>query len=158
MVLSQKDVRELQLGKGAMRAGIEILLKELSLEAGQVEQVLLAGAFGAYLSPAALCDIDLFPEEFRNRTKSIGNAAGEGAKLYAKNFALFEESETLARGTEYIELSSCHAFTDQYVNAMAFPRTGNNIKKAARHEDYRSDKKRSNALLRGVSAQGGQAA
>lgn len=122
VALSQKDVRELQLGKAAVRAGIEVLLKALSLKAGQVEQVLLAGAFGAYLSPAALCDIGLFPEEFRNRTKSIGNAAGEGAKLYAKNFALFEESEALARGTEYVELSSFPAFMDPYVEAMAFPK------------------------------------
>jgi uncharacterized 2Fe-2S/4Fe-4S cluster protein (DUF4445 family) len=119
--LSQEDVRELQLGKAAMRAGIEVLLDTLSLKAEQVEHVLLAGAFGSHLSSAALCDIGLLPQEMRGRVDSIGNAAGEGAKLYLRNFQLFEESESLARETEYIELTRSPSFTDCYVDAMAFP-------------------------------------
>ncbi len=119
--LSQKDVRELQLGKAAMRAGVEVLLQSLSLSAEDVSRVLLAGAFGSHLSPDALCDIGLLPEAFRGRVESIGNAAGEGAKLYARNFELFENSETIAHGTEYIELTVSPVFTEYYVDAMAFP-------------------------------------
>jgi uncharacterized 2Fe-2S/4Fe-4S cluster protein (DUF4445 family) len=96
IVLTQKDVRELQLGKAAMRAGIEMLLEALQLEAEQVERALLAGAFGSHLSPDALCEIGLLPPALSGKVESIGNAAGEGAKLYLKNYGLFEQSERLA--------------------------------------------------------------
>lgn len=119
--LTQKDIRELQLGKAAMRAGLDLLLDTLALKPKQIEQVQLAGAFGSHLSSSALCDIGLLPESFRGRVESIGNAAGEGAKLYARNFELFEQSETLARETGYIELTTSPAFTNYYVDAMAFP-------------------------------------
>jgi len=121
VTLSQKDVRELQLGKAAIRAGISVLLDALALTESQVERVLLAGAFGSHLAPDALCDIGLLPEAFRGKVESIGNAAGEGAKLYARNYMLFEESETLARETEYIELSLSASFTNYYLEAMSFP-------------------------------------
>ncbi|NLI53114.1 MAG: DUF4445 domain-containing protein [Clostridiales bacterium] len=121
VTLSQKDVRELQLGKAAIRAGIETLLGVLSLRAEDIARVLLAGAFGSHLSAEALCDIGLLPEAVRARVESVGNAAGEGAKLYARNFSLFEESELLARQTEYIELTVSPVFAEYYVDAMAFP-------------------------------------
>ncbi len=119
--LSQKDVRELQLGKAAIRAGIETLLATLSFQADQIERVLLAGAFGSHISSVALCDIGLLPEAFRNRVESIGNAAGEGAKIYARNYSLFLKSATLAEETAYIELMHSNQFTEHFVEAMAFP-------------------------------------
>ncbi len=121
VTLSQKDVRELQLGKAAIFAGIQVMLDALSLREDQITRVLLAGAFGSHLSPDALCDIGLLPESFRGKIESIGNAAGEGAKLYAKNYALFEASEKLARETEYIELTLSPAFSDAYIDALSFP-------------------------------------
>jgi len=121
VTLSQKDVRELQLGKAAIRAGIQVLLDALTLEESQIERVLLAGAFGSHISPASLCDIGLLPNLFREKVESIGNAAGEGAKLYVKNYSLFEESEALAQETEYIELTRSPAFTDYYIEAISFP-------------------------------------
>ncbi len=122
LLLTQKDVRELQLGKAAMRAGIEVLLGELNLSASQIRKTLLAGAFGAHISAQALCDIGLLPKELLGSIESIGNAAGEGAKLYARNFELFTQSERLARETTYLELTRNKSFTDYYVDAMAFPR------------------------------------
>jgi len=122
LLLTQKDVRELQLGKAAMRAGIEVLLHELDLTANLVQRTLLAGAFGAHISAQALCDIGLLPRELQQSVESIGNAAGEGAKLYARNFELFEQSESIARKTAYLELTLNKSFTDYYVDAMAFPR------------------------------------
>ena len=121
ITLSQKDVRELQLGKAAIRAGISVLLDSLSLQEPQITRVLLAGAFGSHLSPDALCDIGLLPEAFRGKVESIGNAAGEGAKMYLRNYLLFEASESLAHETEYIELSLSSAFTNYYIDAMSFP-------------------------------------
>lgn len=119
--LSQKDVRELQLGKAAIRAGISVLLESLTLKEEQVESVLLAGAFGSHLSPDALCDIGLLPELFRGKVESIGNAAGVGAKIYARNAPMFEQSGHLASDTEYIELTLSSTFSEYYVDAMAFP-------------------------------------
>ena len=104
-----------------MRAGIEVLLHALSLSETQIDRVLLAGAFGSHISPASLCDIGLLPEAFRGRVESIGNAAGEGAKLYARNYALFLESETIARDTAYIELTRSNMFNDFFIGAMTFP-------------------------------------
>ena len=121
IMLTQKDVRELQLGKAAIRAGIAVLQDALALNEVQIKHVLLAGAFGSHLSPEALCDIGLLPEAFRGKVKSIGNAAGEGAKLYLRNYPLFEASEPLARETDYIELSLSSAFTNYYIDAMSFP-------------------------------------
>lgn len=120
IVFTQKDVRELQLGKAAMRAGIETLLDALSLTPKQVSKTLLAGAFGSHLSAKALCDIGLLPPALSNGVESIGNAAGEGAKLYLKNYALFEQTDLLAKQTDYIELTMSPEFTDRYVDAMAF--------------------------------------
>ena len=105
-----------------MRAGIEVLLHELGLTADQVQRTLLAGAFGAHISAQALCDIGLLPRELQHCVESIGNAAGEGAKLYARNYELFEQSELLAHETVYLELTLNKSFTDYYVDAMAFPR------------------------------------
>jgi uncharacterized 2Fe-2S/4Fe-4S cluster protein (DUF4445 family) len=122
ILFTQKDVRELQLGKAAMRAGVETLLDALSLDASQVEQTLLAGAFGSHLSPAALCGIGLLPKELEAGAESIGNAAGEGAKLYLRNYELFLQTQELAKKTEYIELTLDKGFTDRYVDAMSFPR------------------------------------
>lgn len=121
VLLSQKDVRELQLGKAAIRAGVSVLLDALALTEAQIERVLLAGAFGSHLSPDALCDIGLLPEAFRGKVESIGNAAGEGAKLYARNFALFEQSERIALESEYIELTRSTSFSSYYIDAMSFP-------------------------------------
>lgn len=121
VTLSQRDVRELQLGKAAIRAGIAVLLDALQLAETQITRVLLAGAFGSHLAPDALCEIGLLPEAFRGKIESIGNAAGEGAKLYLENFSLFEASERLARETEHIELTLSPAFSNYYIDAMAFP-------------------------------------
>ena len=112
ILLTQKDVRELQLGKAAMRAGVETLLDALSLTACQVEQTLLAGAFGSHLSPAALCGIGLLPKELEAGAESIGNAAGEGAKLYLRSYELFLQTKELAEQTGYIELTLDKGFTD----------------------------------------------
>ena len=122
VVLTQKDIRELQLGKAAIRAGIETLLHEQKLTSEQIHETLLAGAFGNYLSPQSLCDIGLLPRSLFGSIRSAGNAAGEGAKLYARNFSLFEESESLAKKTDYIELALSPVFTEYYIDAMTFPR------------------------------------
>jgi len=124
VVLTQKDVREVQLAKAAIRAGIELLARQLGVTTEQIGTVYLAGAFGNYLSPASACAIGLIPPCLLSKIVPIGNAAGEGAKLAALSEAEFEYSRQLASGTEFLELASLHEFQDCYVDCLGFGEDG----------------------------------
>ena len=118
--LTQKDVREVQLAKAAIRAGIELLLDTLGRTVREVQTVLLAGAFGSFLSPASACGIGMLPEELLERVRATGNAAGEGAKQCALQESDFRRSIALAETTEFLELASLPAFLDCYVDCLRF--------------------------------------
>lgn len=120
VVLTQKDVREVQLAKAAIRAGIELLAEQMGVETGEIKRVYLAGAFGNYLIPASACRIGMLPPVLLDRVVPIGNAAGEGAKLCALSRAEFEYSKKLAGETEFLELASLSQFQDRYVDALEF--------------------------------------
>lgn len=118
--LTQKDIREVQLAKAAIRAGIELLLDAMGRERTDVREVLLAGAFGNYLSPESACGIGMLPPELLDRVRTIGNAAGEGAKQCALQMSGYRRSIALAEGTEFLELASLPAFQDCYVDCLRF--------------------------------------
>ena len=118
--LTQKDIREVQLAKAAIRAGIELLLDTMGRRASEVQSVLLAGAFGSYLSPESACGIGMLPPELLSRVRAIGNAAGEGAKQCALLEADYRRSIVLAEETEFLELASLPAFQDCYVDCLHF--------------------------------------
>ena len=120
VTLTQKDVREVQLAKAAIRAGIELLAEKLGVEIGDIQKVYLAGAFGNYLDPASACRIGMIPPVLLDRIQPIGNAAGEGSKLSALSRAEFEYAKALAAGTEFLELASLPNFNDCYVDALEF--------------------------------------
>ena len=120
VVLTQKDVREVQLAKAAIRAGIELLAAQLGIAIEQIQKVYLAGAFGNYLNPASACRIGMIPPVLLDRIQPIGNAAGEGAKLCALSREEFEYSKQLAANTEFLELASLPEFQDCYVDALEF--------------------------------------
>ena len=120
VTLTQKDVREVQLAKAAIRAGIELLSEEMGLQTGDIRRVLLAGAFGNYMDPASACRIGMIPPALQDRIEPIGNAAGEGAKLCALNRAEFAYSQRLASETEFLELASLPQFQDRYIDALEF--------------------------------------
>ena len=120
VVLTQKDVREVQLAKAAIRAGIELLAKELGIDVADIQNVYLAGAFGNYLTPASACRIGMIPPVLLDRIHPIGNAAGEGAKLCALNREEYLYSQTLAKTTDFLELASLPQFQDCYVDALEF--------------------------------------
>lgn len=118
--LTQKDIRELQLAKAAIRAGIELLLEAMGREKTEICRVLLAGAFGSYLSPESACGLGMLPPELGNRIHAIGNAAGEGAKHCALQRENFRRSIALAEETEFLELASLPAFQDCFVDCLSF--------------------------------------
>lgn len=122
IVVTQKDIRELQLAKGAMAAGIRILLKNFGIDTSEVKEVQLAGAFGNYLDPHSACVIGLIPAELEDRITMVGNAAGAGAKLALLSSSEYERAGGAARNVEFIELGSDPAFTSTFARAMMFPK------------------------------------
>ena len=120
LYLSQKDIREVQLAKGAMAAGIALLLAHLGREAADIQKVLIAGAFGSYLSPESACDIGLIPAELRGRIKAVGNAAGAGALMCALSEPCFRRAAEMAERTEYIELAADPSFQDRFIEELMF--------------------------------------
>ena len=120
VTLTQKDVRELQLAKGAIRAGMMLLAETAGIAVEEIRTVYLAGAFGTYLTPASACRIGMIPPALEERIVPIGNAAGEGAKLCAVSRAEFDYSQRLAGSTEFLELASLPEFQDRFVDAMGF--------------------------------------
>ena len=120
VVLTQKDVRELQLAKAAIRAGIELLAECFGGSVDDIQRVYLAGAFGNFLKPESACRIGMIPPQLRDRIIPIGNAAGEGAKLCALRKAEFEYGKEIAEKTDFLELASMPQFQDRYVDALDF--------------------------------------
>ncbi len=118
--LSQRDVRELQFAKAAISTGWTLLLEELGLGHDDVQQVLLAGSFGSYLSPAAAVRIGLVPQLPTLRIVSAGNVAGEGAKMALLSLRERTGAEALLEEVTYVELSDRPDFNDRFVEQLAF--------------------------------------
>ncbi|WP_217996737.1 ASKHA domain-containing protein [Nocardioides jensenii] len=122
VVLSQRDVRELQFAKAAISTGWSLLLDELGLEHRDVQQVLLAGSFGSYLSPAAAVRIGLVPPLPLLRIVSAGNVAGEGAKMALLSLAERAGAQTLVEEVTYVELSDRPDFNERFIEHLGFSR------------------------------------
>ena len=119
--LSQRDVRELQFAKAAIATGWSLLLEDLGVAPRDVQQVLLAGSFGSYLSPASAVRIGLVPPLPVLRIVSAGNVAGEGAKIALLSQRERAGATTLLEEVRYVELSDRPDFNDRFVDRLAFP-------------------------------------
>ncbi len=119
--LSQRDVRELQFAKAAIATGWRILLEEAGLEPGDIQQVLLAGSFGSYLSPSNAIRLGLVPDIPVLRVISAGNVAGEGAKMALLSVRERAGGLALLEEVRYVELSDRTDFNDRFVDQLAFP-------------------------------------
>jgi uncharacterized 2Fe-2S/4Fe-4S cluster protein (DUF4445 family) len=119
--LSQRDVRELQFAKAAIATGWNILLEEAGLRPADVQQVLLAGSFGSYLSPANAIKIGLVPRLPALRVVSAGNVAGEGAKMALLSVRERAGALALLQEVRYVELSDRGDFNDAFVDQLSFP-------------------------------------
>lgn len=118
--LTQKDVREVQLAKAAMAAGVLLMAKQLGVALEEIEEVNIAGAFGNYIDPDNACAIGLIPPALRDRIVPVGNAAGEGARMALADAAAWASAETLARTTEFLELATLPDFQDMFVDQLEF--------------------------------------
>jgi uncharacterized 2Fe-2S/4Fe-4S cluster protein (DUF4445 family) len=120
VVLSQRDVRELQFAKAAISTGWTLLLEELGLEPRDVQQVLLAGSFGSYLSAASAVRIGLVPRLPVLRIVAAGNVAGEGAKMALLSIRERAGAQALLEEVTYVELSDRADFNDRFVDQLGF--------------------------------------
>lgn len=122
IVITQKDIRELQLAKAAIAAGIEVLLKEASLDSGKVDRLYLAGAFGNYLDREKAVALGLFPGIPVEKIIPVGNAAAEGAGLCLISAAQRKMSDRIAKFVKPVELSTHPDFNDLWIHAISFPK------------------------------------
>ena len=119
--LSQRDVRELQFAKAAIATGWSLLVEEFGIQETDIQQVLLAGSFGSYLSPASAIKIGLVPKISVLRIISAGNVAGEGAKMVLLSAQERNGADALLEQIDYVELSDRADFNDKFVERLAFP-------------------------------------
>jgi len=119
--LTQRDVREVQLGKGAISAGASIILREYGASADDLDRVLLAGAFGNFIRARSALRVGLLPPVPRHKVEFIGNAAGTGAKMVLAGKRCRADAEAIAKETEYIELGGRPDFQMEFAEAMMFP-------------------------------------
>lgn len=118
--LTQEDIRQVQMAKGAIAAGIELLASHLEIGLREIDRVLLAGAFGSYLDPASACRIGLLPSELAGKIKAVGNAALGGAKMLACNRKELERSQELTKRIEFVELANVPVFPRCFARNMRF--------------------------------------
>ena len=120
--LTQKDVREVQLAKGAIAAGILLLEKHLGIPHENIRKVYIAGAFGNYMDPKSACDIGLLPYSLRDRVIPVGNAAGEGAKIALLNVEELNKTVQLMDQVDFLELAALPQFQDCFIDELEFPK------------------------------------
>jgi uncharacterized 2Fe-2S/4Fe-4S cluster protein (DUF4445 family) len=119
--LTQRDVREVQLAKAAIFAGMEIMKKRLGVTNEDIHAVYLAGAFGNYIRPERALRIGLLPAVSMDRIRFVGNAASTGAKMALVNRACRAEAEDISRRVHYLELAGRDDFQMEFADAMFFP-------------------------------------
>ena len=120
IMITQSDIRELQMAKGAMAAGIKVLMETYGIQAQDIKEVLLAGAFGNYLNPHSACVIGLIPLELESKIKMIGNAAGTGAKLALLSSSEFRRAKEIAEVVKFVELGSYPRFNSIFGQCTYF--------------------------------------
>ena len=118
--LVSRDIRNVQLAKAAVHAGIDTMLDAYGIGVDEVEALVLAGGFGSHIDLESAATIGLFPPELLDRAYAIGNAAGEGAAALLLSSKERERIAGLKERLEYLELSTTAAFNSFYVDAMAF--------------------------------------
>ncbi|NTU90235.1 MAG: ATP-binding protein, partial [Actinobacteria bacterium] len=118
--ITQKDIRNLQLAKAAIYAGLITLIDEYGVALEDLDGIQIAGGFGSHIDPESAARIGLIPPELLDSSVAIGNAAGEGASAALISKAAREELAEIAEKCTYIELSLHRGFNTYYIDAMSF--------------------------------------
>ncbi len=118
--LTQRDIRQVQLGKAAIQTGIKLLQNKLDLKDDDIKHILLAGAFGNYISPESAMRIGLLPKVPIDRIRFVGNAAGTGARMVLLSRDCRRDCRILAQKIKYTEIAHDPNFSDVYADSMLF--------------------------------------
>lgn len=121
ILVTRKDVHEIQLAKGAIRAGIEVLLHRAGIAADGVDEWIIAGAFGTHIDLGAAMGVGMFPAQPLDHFHQVGNAAGMGAKQMLISRHKREQADSILPEIQYIELTTEPDFQNTYVKALSFP-------------------------------------
>lgn len=119
IVVTQKDVRQIQLAKGALYAGCKLMIKRMGLE--KLDKVKIAGAFGTHVDRTKALIMGLFPDCSLDMIESVGNAAGDGCRAALLNVRKRAEANWCSRNVEYIELTVEQTFQQEFMEAMQLP-------------------------------------
>jgi len=117
IVITQQDVRELQLAKAAIRTGIQVLLEASGHSEEEIQKVIIAGAFGTYIDVASAIAIGMLPSLPLDRFQQVGNAAGTGARLALISLSKRSEAQKIASRVRYIELANVPSFNQTFIQA-----------------------------------------
>jgi uncharacterized 2Fe-2S/4Fe-4S cluster protein (DUF4445 family) len=120
VILTQADIRQVQLAKAAIRAGIILLERKLGISHGDIEQIFLAGAFGNYIRAESALRLKLLPDVPTERIRFVGNAASSGAQMILLSRHCREKAKQLARKIEYVEIAHQQDFQSTFADCMAF--------------------------------------
>ncbi len=120
IVITQKDVREIQLAKAAIAAGTRVLINKMGVTMKEIDCLYLAGGFGSYIDKRNAVRIGLLPKELENKIVAVGNAAGTGALLALQSRELLSRCNDIKAMVKYVELSATPEFQEEYISCMYF--------------------------------------
>ncbi|MFA6666011.1 MAG: ASKHA domain-containing protein [Armatimonadota bacterium] len=120
IIITQRDIREVQLAKGAIAAGIYTLMGRMGVSAEDLDKVILAGAFGNYVRKESALGVGLIPNVPLHKLHSVGNAAGEGAKLALISKDMRGDAARISNEIEYVELTTDAEFQQRFADALIF--------------------------------------
>jgi uncharacterized 2Fe-2S/4Fe-4S cluster protein (DUF4445 family) len=118
--ISQKDIRQIQLAKAAIRTGIQLLQQKLDIKEDEIKQIYVAGAFGNYIKIESALRIGLLPDVHEQAFHFIGNAAASGAQMMLLSSEYRKKAQKLAREIEYVEIAYEKSFETLFAKHMAF--------------------------------------
>jgi uncharacterized 2Fe-2S/4Fe-4S cluster protein (DUF4445 family) len=119
VVITQKDIRQIQLAKGALYAGCKLMMRRMGIE--KLDKVKIAGAFGTHVDRQKALMMGLFPDCELDRIVSVGNAAGDGCRAALLNREKRKEADWVARNVEYVELTVEKDFQKEFMGSMQIP-------------------------------------
>jgi len=121
IVVTQGDIRVVQLAKAAIYTGASILMKHLGVKPHEIQKVFLAGAFGTYVDPLNAKVIGMYPDVALEGVRFVGNTSGSGARMTLLSLKAREEAERIAKFVEYVELGADPSFQDEFLKATYLP-------------------------------------